>query len=252
MSAPQRTTEQPRGAPRRARGPGGRAGEESAEVRVSKALSYLLRHGAQKEGLAMRPDGFALVADVLAAPSVARTGCTAQQLRSVVAGNDKQRFALQTIDGREYVRANQGHSLAVADLELRRLDAGSLPAAVVHGTYERHWASIRAQGLRRMGRTHVHMAKGLPGADGGVVSGMRASCDVLVFVDAARAVAEGLALWESANGVVLAEEVPAAYFKHVVRRGTLMPFDPEFPAPLPPDLLALCQHQQQQQQTARV
>ncbi len=34
-------------------------------VRISKYLSYLLRHGAEKEGLAMRADGFARVEDIV-------------------------------------------------------------------------------------------------------------------------------------------------------------------------------------------
>jgi 2'-phosphotransferase len=47
----------------------------SPEVRLSKALSYTLRHGAQKEGLAMRNDGYVnaaeLVRDLPLQPDVA-------------------------------------------------------------------------------------------------------------------------------------------------------------------------------------
>ena len=34
--------------------------------RPSKALSWLLRHGAEKEGLAIRSDGFVRLAEILA------------------------------------------------------------------------------------------------------------------------------------------------------------------------------------------
>ena len=35
------------------------------DIRTSKYLSYILRHGAAERGLQMRPDGFVRVADLL-------------------------------------------------------------------------------------------------------------------------------------------------------------------------------------------
>lgn len=39
--------------------------KDSVEVRISKTLSWLLRHGAQSQGLTVRPDGFIKVSDVV-------------------------------------------------------------------------------------------------------------------------------------------------------------------------------------------
>lgn len=39
--------------------------KDSPEVRISKTLSWLLRHGAQGEGLAMRKDGYVKVVDLV-------------------------------------------------------------------------------------------------------------------------------------------------------------------------------------------
>jgi hypothetical protein len=39
--------------------------DESPDVKQSKALSYILRHGAVKEGLKLRPDGFVRVDDLV-------------------------------------------------------------------------------------------------------------------------------------------------------------------------------------------
>lgn len=205
--------------------------EESDEVRLSKWLSWLLRHGAEEEGLPMGADGYAPLADVLSRAAQRDAAWTEAAVRRVVAASDKQRFALSADGAR--IRANQGHSIARVDAAelLRRVSApDAAPRVAVHGTYRRLWPAIKASGgLRRMGRNHVHMAQGLPGA-AGVVSGMRSDCDTLVYVDAARIVADGaLPLFVSANGVVLCEEVPIRYFRAVVGRDGL-PFDPDFPA----------------------
>lgn len=92
----------------------------------------------------------------------------------VVAGCSKQRFSLaENQEGQEMIRANQGHTITSVDEEqlLTRIEsAEQCPSCVVHGTYHSCWPAIREQGLSRMSRTHVHMAKGLP-RDDNVVSG---------------------------------------------------------------------------------
>ncbi len=39
--------------------------KDTPEVRISKTLSYILRHGAQKEGVPIRDDGYVKVADLV-------------------------------------------------------------------------------------------------------------------------------------------------------------------------------------------
>lgn len=39
--------------------------KDSIDVRISKTLSWILRHGAKEVGLAMRPDGYAEVTDLV-------------------------------------------------------------------------------------------------------------------------------------------------------------------------------------------
>lgn len=104
---------------------GGGRREESPEVQFSKTLSYLLRHGAEKEGLKMRSDGFVLVSDILNVPSLRGklsgsfsacligVGKTVEDIRKTVETNDKKRFALAEEHGNLYIRANQGHTIEV-------------------------------------------------------------------------------------------------------------------------------------------
>ncbi|XP_029917639.1 tRNA 2'-phosphotransferase 1 [Myripristis murdjan] len=194
------------------RGAGGRGGRrrrgnrggENRDVRLSKSMSFALRHGANQMGLQMGADGFLFVDELLAHPQF--RSYSLEDVERVVATNDKQRFKLRPHpeDGQLQIRANQGHSVQVMDLELKPVLAGSAdcPAEAVHGSYLRNWSSIRQQGLSRMTRTHIHLAAGLPGEDG-VISGMRRDCDLAIFIDVPKALADGIEFFWSENAVLL-------------------------------------------------
>uniref|UniRef100_F6RWG0 2'-phosphotransferase n=1 Tax=Callithrix jacchus TaxID=9483 RepID=F6RWG0_CALJA len=163
--------------------------EQDRDVQLSKALSYALRHGALKLGLPMGADGFVPLGALLQLPQFHRF--SAEDVQRVVDTNGKQRFALQPGNPSTgpLIRANQGHSLQVPELELMPLETPqALPPVLVHGTFWKHWPSILLKGLSCRGRTHIHLAPGLPG-DPGVISGMRPHCEIAVFIDGPLALA---------------------------------------------------------------
>ncbi|XP_075795195.1 tRNA 2'-phosphotransferase 1 isoform X5 [Pelodiscus sinensis] len=197
--------------------------DQNPEVRLSKALSYVLRHGAAQLGLEMSADGFVDVASVLSLPRF--RGVSVADVQRVVETNEKRRFALRPHpgDGHLQIRANQGHSLQqVSELELTPLlEPTDLPQTMAHGTYLRHWPAICQGGLSRMGRNHIHLAPGLPG-DGHVLSGMRQDCDVAIVIDGPKALADGIQFYRSANGVILSPGdaegfLPPQYFQSVLQ-----------------------------------
>ncbi|XP_030426539.1 tRNA 2'-phosphotransferase 1 isoform X2 [Gopherus evgoodei] len=196
--------------------------DQNPVVRLSKTLSYVLRHGAAQLGLEMGADGFVDVAALLSLPHFG--GVSVADVRHVVETNEKCRFALRShpSDGRLQIRANQGHSLQVSELELiPLLEPTALPQTMAHGTYLRHWPAICRGGLSRMGRNHIHLAPGLPG-DGHVLSGMRQDCDVAIVIDGPQALADGIQFYRSANGVILTPGdaeglLPPRYFQRVLQ-----------------------------------
>ncbi|KAJ7069702.1 KptA family-domain-containing protein [Mycena amicta] len=178
--------------------------KDSPEVKMSKTLSWILRHGAQSEGLAMRSDGFVKVADLLANPRV--NSLDLPQLQEMVKVDLKQRFALIQEETTWWIKANQGHSMkSVKQLDLQPiLSISDIPSKIaVHGTTNAAWESISVQGLSKMSRNHIHLAQGVAGDS--VISGMRKSSQVLVFVDVERALADGVKFSLSNNGVILTE-----------------------------------------------
>ncbi|XP_062333148.1 tRNA 2'-phosphotransferase 1 isoform X1 [Osmerus eperlanus] len=202
------------------RGEKGRWGEDK-DVRLSYSLSFTLRHGANKLGLHMNPDGFLFVEDLLAHPQF--RSYSLEDVERVVAANDKKRFKLcrHPEDGRLQIRANQGHSLQVPDLELRPVQAGSpnCPVEAVHRSYLCHWTSIRTQGLSRMDRTHIHLC--LPGEEG-VAGGSSDVRDLAIYIDVPKALADGIQFFLSENGVLLTPgdtegKLPLRYFSKALR-----------------------------------
>jgi 2'-phosphotransferase len=176
-----------------------------SEKELARSLTKLLRHmkPQTQSRLQMRPDGYVRLAAISGLMSEFKT-LTLNLARAIVAEDNKQRFSLVEESGDWFIRANQGHTVAGLDDDLlltRITSAAELPV-VVHGTYLESWPQIRAGGLSRMARNHVHFASGLPSASG-VISGMRKSSEVLVYVDAAKTMAAGIEFFRSANGVIL-------------------------------------------------
>ncbi|XP_077311900.1 tRNA 2'-phosphotransferase 1 [Lithobates pipiens] len=178
---------------------GGR--NQDPDVRLSKLLSYALRHGAVSMGLNMASDGFVPVSCLLSLPQF--RPFSLNDIERIVRSNDKQRFTLRSSEpeGKLEIRANQGHSLQV-ELDLSPLRT-ELPAQAIHGTYARHWPSILHSGLSRMSRTHIHLSTELPGEGNKVISGMRRDCEVAIFIDLPKAIADQIPFFWSANHVLL-------------------------------------------------
>ena len=164
-------------------------------------MSLALRHDPDRFGLVLDAAGWVLIDDFLAALRIDRTA-----LDAVVAGNDKQRFAVQRgPDGAERIRANQGHSVPV--------DLGLVPQVpprhLYHGTSAAAIESIRATGLHRGGRHHVHLSADADTARR--VGARRGGIVVVLTVDAAAMARDGHLFYCSANGVWLSNAVPAGY-----------------------------------------
>jgi putative RNA 2'-phosphotransferase len=175
-------------------------------VRVSKRLSYVLRHRPDSVGLALDEAGWADVDVLLAALAAHGLPLSRAELEHVVATNDKRRFAFDGAGAR--IRASQGHSVPVA----LGYAAEPPPAVLFHGTVERHLPAIRAEGLRPGGRHAVHLS---PDADTARRVGARRGRPVVLRVDAAAMAADGVAFTRSSNGVWLVDAVPPRYIRGV-------------------------------------
>lgn len=145
---------------------------------------------------------------------------TLDDVQSIVASNDKQRFTLKpkpnpstnpspSTSPEDYlIRANQGHSIRLESAALLApitIEAGNVPDRVLHGTFFHFWPQIvEAGGLKPMSRNHVHCSTGTP-EEGGVTSGMRRDAELVIEIDVEASLREGVKWWMSDNGVLLTE-----------------------------------------------
>jgi putative RNA 2'-phosphotransferase len=189
--------------------PGGEAVgtiEDAERTRLSRFLSYALRHAPGQVGISLDRHGWADVRAVLVARRDAGHTATRDAVLEVVRRCEKQRFEYDDVADR--VRSVHGHSVEV---ELA-LEPRAPPPVLYHGTHRSALARVLAEGLRPMRRRHVHLSVDIPTA---TEVGRRRGEPAVLRVAAAEFHAAGGRFFVSASGVWLTEQVPPEYLQVV-------------------------------------
>lgn len=173
-------------------------------TKISKFLSYVLRHNPGEIGIELDEQGWIDINELIDKSNRKGQKITRELLDEVVQTNDKQRFAISE-DGL-LIRANQGHSLKI-NLDLSPI---SPPPVLLHGTAKKSIATIKVDGLKKMARHHVHLTENRMIA--GAV-GRRYGKLVKLEIDSRQMAEDGFEFYKTANGVWLVESVPAKYLK---------------------------------------
>ncbi|WP_052847451.1 RNA 2'-phosphotransferase [Streptomyces avicenniae] len=180
--------------------------DDRRRIRVSKYLSRHLRHDPARIGITLDAQGWTPVAALLDAARRHGFPITPDELAEVVATNDKRRYALDGTGDDLRIRASQGHTVEV-DLGLPPAEP---PAHLFHGTTARHVSAILDEGLRPMGRHHVHLS---PDRETATRVGARRGRPVVLTVDSGAMHRDGGTFHLSDNGVWLTDAVPPAYLR---------------------------------------
>lgn len=177
---------------------------QNERVKLSKFLSYVLRHKPQSVGVELDAGGWCSIDALIRAAQSKGRHFTVEDILEVVRTNDKQRFALNP--DKTKIRASQGHSLPV-DLGLT---PQTPPDILYHGTAEKNMASIRKRGLIPKNRQFVHLSLDFGTA---VKVGRRHGKAVVLRIDAGKMHRDGFRFYLSENGIWLVSAVPEAYFE---------------------------------------
>ncbi len=175
------------------------------EFKISKNLSYVLRHRPDEIGIILDENGYIAVDELIVQYNAhMKPTLTLAMLKQVVANNDKQRFAFSE-DGL-YIRASQGHSVQV---ELG-YQSQQPPEVLYHGTAAANLASIRKTGLAKRSRHHVHLS---PDTATATNVGTRHGRPVVLTIKALEMHQDGMQFFLSDNGVWLIDEIPVQYIQ---------------------------------------
>jgi putative RNA 2'-phosphotransferase len=175
---------------------------ESRLRKISKYLSYHLRHRPDELGLELEVGGWVEVTQLLTACHQNRFYIRSDELKEVVDRNDKKRFSFNE-DGSK-IRANQGHSVAI-DLQLT---PQTPPERLYHGTGHKAVQSILKEGLLKMSRHHVHLSSDRATAK---KVGVRHGKPIIFQIDTEAMQKAGYIFYLAANGVWLVDRVPPEY-----------------------------------------
>ncbi|MDE6035623.1 MAG: RNA 2'-phosphotransferase [Ruminococcus sp.] len=171
--------------------------------KTSKFLSLILRHKPEVIGIELDNKGWADVSELI--DGVNKSGkyfLDMNTLEEIVRTDEKGRYSFS--DDMTKIRANQGHSVNV-DVNLKKCQP---PEYLYHGTAEKYVNSINQQGLIPKGRLYVHLSADVVTAE---KVGSRHGKPVIYKVLSGEMYRQGYNFYISANGVWLADFVPANF-----------------------------------------
>lgn len=168
--------------------------------RISRFLTYLLRHRPKEYPLVFDKRGFVDWDDVVELVQERYYDVTEEQIEAVISGAGKKRFEL--VDRK--VRATYGHSFSV-ELGDAAEDA---PAKLYYGAARDLAQSMLRGGLKPRDRQYVHLSVSAEEAES--VARRHDSAPSIIEIDVAAAQREGVRFYSS-GPLYLAEFIPAKF-----------------------------------------
>jgi putative RNA 2'-phosphotransferase len=168
--------------------------------RISRFLSYLLRHRPKEYPLSFDRHGFVAWNEAVHMVRARLPEASEEEIRRVVQSADKQRFELKE----DKVRATYGHSFPV-DLGLEAVEP---PPELYVGAARDLAQSMVRGGLRPRDRSYVHLSASIDEAR--AVGERHDPSPAIVVVDARAAHADGILFYRS-GPLYLVEAVPPKY-----------------------------------------
>lgn len=175
-------------------------------TKLSKEISYALRHAPWEYELELDSEGFVHVEQLINAINESSNydrPITISDLEFIIEISDKKRHAIQG----DKIRALYGHSIPMHISK----DVAIPPDVLYHGTTHKALDSILSTGLKPMGRQYVHLSVD---TDTAMQVGKRRDNDpVILVIDAQKAYADGISFYKGNDKVILADYVSAQYIR---------------------------------------
>ena len=193
---------------------------------ISRFIIKLLRHKALDYNLNIDSNGFIDCNELLNLPCL--KFITIDDILDMSAISEKKRFTIKLVNRKYYIAANQGHSIKINSslwkpITLENYDQYK-NKEIIHGSFLRAKDKILNEGISKMKRIHIHFTTKID--PNKVISGIRRSCEIYIYIDMEKALQDGYEFFESPNGVILSPGnsigvLPPEYFIKVLNKKDL-------------------------------
>lgn len=200
---------------------------KSRQERLSKRLSWLLRHGAAEEDLDITPDGYIYMEDI-AGHKHFKDSFTVQVLKDIVQNDHTKRYTIKQdpITGALMIRANYGHSLRVMtdDKCVKRVTSLDEVPVAIYATSYLMWSNIKRNGLKSLTRTHICFATNEDLLMENGVKAFKDDYDILIYLNLASVLEDGkMKLYLTEKNLLVCcglpnGTIPSYFFAKVVDR----------------------------------
>jgi putative RNA 2'-phosphotransferase len=172
-------------------------------VKISKFLSYILRHNPKKFGIQLDPRGYADLGAVLNILNERFTNVEIDKnlIHDLIRKSDKKRFEINE----RGIRAFYGHSI---DKKISMTETKNPPEKLYHGTTSWSYKNIKKEGLKSKGRQYVHLSQDLKTAR--KVGKRRTNNPLILEINVNRALKDGVKFYKSGD-MYLADAIPPKY-----------------------------------------
>lgn len=170
---------------------------------VSKLLALILRHKPEELGLTLDEQGWCNVDKLVKAFNTKFDGFTFETLEEIVKTDNKGRYSFN--DDKTFIRAVQGHSTKLVNIDFEEVEWSSLEHPLYHGTAKKYLQSIINEGILPKSRNYVHLSSDIETAK---KVGSRHGRPAVLRIDSEMMHDKGIKLFRSENGVYLVDKVP--------------------------------------------
>ena len=171
--------------------------------KISKTISYALRHNPEQFGLCLDDNGFCNVDDLLIGLKNNKISIDSDTLKEIVDSDEKGRYEI--IDDK--IRAVYGHSIKKEIIK----KSSQPPEILYHGTTKSAFDQIMKSKLSHRSRQKVCLSANIETAE--KVALRRTNNPFIIQVNAKQAFVDGINFYKEPNDIWQSDDIPSKYLK---------------------------------------
>lgn len=179
--------------------------DKKYEMKVSKTMSYILRHNPYEFNLEVDDNGFVDFEKLVYSLKKTYKNISSEDVIFIVNNDDNKRYEISK--DKTKIRAIYGHTF---DFKIVKKECVP-PAILFHGTNIDAWNNIVKNGyLKKMQRQYVFLSSEEEKAERVAVRRKNKQY-VILKIDTVLAIKEGIKFYRESNGIYMSDDIPVKF-----------------------------------------